>query len=168
MSAAALRSDDLRVELRPANEGDREFLLAVYASTREEELRAVPWSDEQKAQFLAMQFEAQTKHWLDVYPEASRDLIVIDGAPAGRLFVDRGTGEIRIIDIALLPRFRGRGAGERLLRAILAEGDATRRPVTIHVERLNPARRLYERLGFTILEDKGVYILMGRAPEGTR
>lgn len=166
MSAAVLHSGGLRVELRPVRETDREFLVAVYGSTREEELRPLPWSEEQKTAFVAMQFEAQQKHWGEVYPEASRDLIIADGEPAGRLYVNRGEKEIRIVDIAILPRFRGNGAGEGLLRSIFEEGDASGRPVTIHVERHNPARRLYERLGFTIQEDKGVYLLMSRPPAG--
>jgi ribosomal protein S18 acetylase RimI-like enzyme len=166
MSATALHSGDLRVELRPVCETDREFLTAVYGSTREEELRSVPWSEEQKAAFIAMQFEAQQKHWGDVYPGASRDVVIVNGEPAGRLYVNRGEKEIRIVDIAILPPFRGKGAGEGLLRSIIEEGETSGRPVTIHVERNNPALRLYERLGFTMQEDKGVYLLMRRAPEG--
>jgi ribosomal protein S18 acetylase RimI-like enzyme len=166
MSAASLHSGDLRVELRPVRESDREFLLAVYASTREEEVRPLPWNEEQKAAFIAMQFEAQRTHWGEVYPEASRDVVVVNGEPAGRLYVNRGEKEIRIVDIAILPPFRGKGAGEGLLRSLFDEGDASGRPVTIHVERHNPALRLYERLGFTVQEDKGVYLLMKREPEG--
>jgi ribosomal protein S18 acetylase RimI-like enzyme len=166
MSATALHSGELRVELRPVGETDREFLLAVYGSTREEELRPLPWSEEQRAAFIAMQFEAQQKQWGEVYPEASRDVVIVNGEPAGRLYVNRGEKEIRIVDIAILPPFRGKGAGEGLLRSIFEEGDASGRPVTIHVERNNPALRLYERLGFAILEDKGVYLLMRRAPAG--
>ena len=166
MSAAALDSMDLRIELRPVCETDREFLVAVYGSTREEELRSVPWSEEQKAAFIAMQFDAQQKHWGEVYPEASRDVICVGGEPAGRLYVNRGEKEMRIVDIAILPPFRGKGAGASLLRSMFAEGDASGRPVTIHVERHNPALRLYERLGFTMIEDKGVYLLMSRPPAG--
>ena len=166
MSAAALHSGDLRVELRPVRETDREFLIAVYGSTREEELRPLSWSEEQKAAFIAMQFEAQQKHWGEVYPEASRDVVIVSGEPAGRLYVNRGEKEIRIVDIAVLSPFRNKGVGEGLLRSIFEEGDASGRPVTIHVERHNPAMSLYERLGFTMKEDKGVYLLMSRPPEG--
>jgi predicted GNAT family acetyltransferase len=47
---------------------------------------------------------------------------------------------------------------------VLAEADAAGKRVTIHVERLNPARRLYERLGFSVAEDKGVYLFLERLP----
>ena len=59
------------------------------------------------------------------------------------------------MDIALLPEYRGRGIGTALLEELLVEADATGRRVTIHVERFNPARRLYERLGFVEAGDPG-------------
>ena len=80
--------------------------------------------------------------------------------PIGRLYVDRRTEEIRIIDIALLPEYRGKGVGSKLIRALLDEAEQERMPVRIHVERFNPALRLYRRLGFKVVEDEGVYYLM--------
>jgi ribosomal protein S18 acetylase RimI-like enzyme len=124
----------------------------------------VPWDDAQKDAFLRMQFDAQDAWWRENYPEASFDVICVDGAPAGRLYVHRGPREIRIVDIALLPERRGRGIGSALLGDLLAEADAAGKSVTIHVERLNPALGLYARLGFTLAEDKGVYLFLERPP----
>jgi ribosomal protein S18 acetylase RimI-like enzyme len=124
----------------------------------------VPWDDTQKAAFLRVQFDAQDAWWQENYAAASLDVIVVDGEPAGRLYVHRGRSEIRIVDIALLPEHRGNGIGTRLLEDLLAEGDAEAKSVTIHVERMNPALRLYERLGFTLAEDKGVYLFLERPP----
>jgi ribosomal protein S18 acetylase RimI-like enzyme len=89
---------------------------------------------------------------------------MVDGEPAGRLYVHRGDREIRIVDIALVPEHRGSGVGTSLLRDLLAEADAGGKSVTIHVERMNPALRLYERLGFSVAEDKGVYLFLERPP----
>ena len=91
---------------------------------------------------------------------------MIDGAPAGRLYVLRGDEDIRIVDIALLPAFRGAGLGTRLLRELFDEADRDGKTVSIHVEVYNPARRLYDRLGFTVVEDKEMYLLMERRPAG--
>jgi ribosomal protein S18 acetylase RimI-like enzyme len=146
------------VELLPVGQDDREFLYRVYASTRAEELAVVPWDDGQKDSFLRMQFDAQDAWWRENYAGTSFDVIVVDGEPAGRLYLHRGDTEIRIVDIALLPEYRGNGVGTTLLRDVIAEG----KRVTIHVERMNPALRLYERLGFEIAEDKGVYLLLER------
>lgn len=91
-------------------------------------------------------------------------MIVVDGEPAGRLYVARWEREIRIVDIAVLPAFRGRGVGTELLHRLMEEADAARKPLTIHVERENPARTLYDRLGFRPAGEHGVYVLMERAP----
>ena len=94
----------------------------------------------------------------------SFDVVLMDGEPGGRLYVHRGESEIRIVDIALLPEHRGDGIGTALLRDLLNEADAAGKRLTIHVERMNPALRLYDRLGFTVAEDKGAYLLLERLP----
>jgi ribosomal protein S18 acetylase RimI-like enzyme len=79
--------------------------------------------------------------------------------------VDRTVpGEIDIVDIALLPEHRGGGTGTLLLRELQAEARAAGKALDIHVERYNPALRLYQRLGFKVKEDKGVYFLMEWRP----
>jgi RimJ/RimL family protein N-acetyltransferase len=150
--------------LRPVRPEDRDFLLAVYASTRSDEMEMVPWSDAEKDAFVAQQFAAQTAYWDEQYPEAERSVVEIDGRPAGRLYVQRWPKEIRLVDIALLPDFRRRGAGTEIIQRLFAESAGTGRPVTIHVEIFNPARALYERLGFVSKGERGFYVLMERAP----
>jgi len=146
--------------LRPIHAGDAELLFAIYASTRAAELAQIGWDDAQKESFLRMQFDAQRTFYENEYPGAEFQIILVADEPAGRLFVHRRENEIRIMDIALLPEFRGRGIGTALLTDILAEGERTARPVTIHVESFNPARRLYERLGFSRVASHGVYLLL--------
>ena len=148
--------------LRAVGPGDREFLYRVYASTRTEELAVVPWDTSQKDAFLRAQFDAQDRWYRENYTRATYEVIVADGEPVGRLYLHRGEAEMRIVDIALLPEHRGKGIGTELLRELLAEADAAGKRVTIHVERLNPAVRLYERLGFSVAEDKGVYLFLER------
>jgi GNAT superfamily N-acetyltransferase len=152
MAAVSLRGVDRRA--------DAEFLLGVYASTRAEELAVVPWSDAQRQAFLRMQFDAQDASYREQRPQATFDVILVDGQPAGRLYVDRLADEIRIVDVALLPDHRAMGVGTLLIRRILDEGRASGRPVTIHVERGNRARVLYERLGFRQIATTGVYDLL--------
>lgn len=150
------------IALRPIAPEDLGFLRSVYASTRTEELAPVPWTEAQKRAFLDHQFDAQHQHYQTHYTGASFDVILHEGRPCGRLYVARWLREIRIIDIALLPESRGRGIGGELLREILGEADRSGRSVTIHVERNNPALALYERLGFRLQEDKGVYLFLER------
>ena len=148
------------ISLRPITPEDEPFLAALYASTRAQELALTNWSDEQKAMFCRMQFNAQTTDYRRNYPDASFDIIERDGAAAGRLLVLRTDEKIHVIDIALLPEHRGAGIGTRLLKELQAEARAAGTKLTIHVEQFNPARRLYERLGFQQVEEKGVYLLL--------
>lgn len=152
------------VELRAAEPADEPFLRDVYASTRADELARVPWTDEQKKAFTDQQFTAQDAYYREHYEGASYEVILVDGAPAGRLYVARWPKELRVMDIAILPEFRGAGAGTRLLEALQTEAAADGKSVSIHVERFNPAMRLYERLGFEAVEERGPYVFMEWRP----
>jgi ribosomal protein S18 acetylase RimI-like enzyme len=149
---------------RPVEDADLPFLARLYASTRALELAPVPWSDDHKATFLAMQFSAQQAHYRQHYPGADFLLIERAGRPAGRLYVDRRAREHRIVDIAFVPEHCRLGLGTALLGDLLAEAASAGKDVTIHVEKNNPAMRLYRRLGFLAVEDKGVYDLMRWSP----
>ena len=148
------------IALRPIGPDDRSFLLAVYASTRELELAAVEWDAAQKTAFVQMQFDAQHAYYQEHYAGAAFDIILVNGQPAGRLYVAHEEDEIRIVDIALLPEHCNGGVGTTLLRGLQSEAAAAGKPLRIHVERFNPALRLYERLGFTSIADRGVYLFM--------
>lgn len=153
------------ITFRPITSEDRELLLRVYRSTREDEFATVvDWTPEMKDAFILQQFTAQHTWYQEHYVGAEFLVILVDGAPAGRLYVHRRPSEIRLVDIALLPEYRNTGLGTRLLRDLLAEGEATGKPVTIHVEIYNPAMRLYQRLGFRPIEDRGVYQLLEWRP----
>lgn len=142
-----------------------EFLLRLYATTRADEMAMVTdWTDEQKEWFIRMQFQAQHAWYQEHYGDAQFDLVLIDGVPAGRLYVHRRAKEIRLVDISLMPELRGRGIGSALLGELMAEAEAAGKPLTIHVEKFNPAMRLYLRLGFKPIEDRGPYDLMEWKP----
>jgi ribosomal protein S18 acetylase RimI-like enzyme len=146
---------------------DKDTLAEIYASTRREEVAPImDWSDQQKEAFLRDQFELQHSCYMDAYPNAAFDLIASGEEVIGRLYVDRRADEIRIIDIALLPQYRGQGIGGAILESLLDEA-ASRdqgQVVRIHVEHMNPAMRLYLRLGFHEIKDKGIYKLMEWRP----
>lgn len=146
-----------RVSLRPVTEDDREFLIGVYGSTREQELSLVAWPEGHREAFVRMQFEAQDAYYREVYPQATFDVIEADGHPAGRLYVDRRPGDIRIVDISLLPEFRGTGIGRRLVGQVQEEAAASGFRASIHVETRNRAARLYARMGFVVVHEGEVY-----------
>ena len=149
-----------QITLRPWTRDDLDFLFQVYAGTREGELAILDWTSEQKYAFIKMQFEAQHKYYHENWPKASYLIIEDDERPVGRLYVDRRPKEIRIIDIALIKEARNKGIGGRLITRLIDEARETKLPLTIHVEEFNPARNLYDRLGFKHVSDQLPYILM--------
>jgi ribosomal protein S18 acetylase RimI-like enzyme len=169
------RAAQAGLSFRCVTDADLPFLARVYASTRAQEVAVTPWSDAQKAAFLDAQFHLQHVHYQKYYPEADWLVTMRDGEDIGRLYLERWPSQHRIIDVALLAEHRGKGLGEALLRDLMDEAAAAARDVSIHVEKHNPAMRLYRRLGFVTEEDKGVYDLMrwsraraGAAPPGPR
>jgi GNAT superfamily N-acetyltransferase len=139
---------------------DLPLAAAVYASTRAEELAVTGWPDQQKQAFLQHQHEAQHRHYRQHYQGAEWLIIERGGQPVGRLYRVEWPREIRVIDLSLLPEARGGGIGTGILEAIQREAKGRGKGVSVHVEKHNPARRLYARLGFEVTEDKGVYDLM--------
>jgi ribosomal protein S18 acetylase RimI-like enzyme len=154
------RAAQAGLTFRRITDADLPFLARVYASTRAEEMAVTPMTAAQKAAFLDAQFQLQHAHYQKYYPEADWLVTMRDGEDVGRLYLERWPSQHRIIDIAFLPEYRGRGSGEALLRDLMDEAAAAAKDVSIHVEKHNPAMRLYRRLGFVAEEDKGVYDLM--------
>ena len=154
----------LSIDFRPICDDDLNYLKKIYASTRAEELQVLSWSKEEKETFLQMQFQAQHQYYQAQFREAEYLMILEGNQPIGRLYVDRSSDEIRIIDIAILPAYRGQGIGSSLLQQILAEGQYSRKSVRIHVEHNNRALKLYQRLGFQKKSENGVYFLMEWTP----
>lgn len=157
---AAVAAGSPTVVLRPEIECDREFLLGLYASTRAEEKALLGWPEPRWDEFIRMQFTLQHTQYRHNYRRGSFEIILVEGAPAGRFYLERGETETRVIDLALLPQYRRRGIGTTLLRTLLREAAAEGRAVSLHVERNNPVLDFYHGLGFRLAEDKGVYLLM--------
>jgi GNAT superfamily N-acetyltransferase len=153
---------DLGVTFREVMPQDEDFLCRLYGSTREEELSVTGWPDAAKEAFVRHQFQAQSAHYDLHYRSAGADfrVILIHGVPQGRLYLFPGAKEIRVVDIALMPEARGKGVGTAILHQLLAKAAKDSLPVTIHVEKNNPAMRLYTRLGFRAVSEHGCYDLM--------
>lgn len=154
------RAAALGLHFRDAVDADLPFLARVYASTRAEELALTAWSDDEKAAFVEQQFNGQHAHYRKYYPNADWLVALHADEAIGRLYLARWPNEHRIIDITLLPEHRGRGFGEAVLRDLMDEAAGVGKAVSIHVEKQNSAMRLYRRLGFVTVEDKGVHDLM--------
>ncbi len=156
---------DPDVELRPVKASDADFLLLVYSAARAPELAQIAhWTDEQKHAFLQQQFYAQHVHYFTHYEAATYEIILHQGKPAGRLYLHMTDADLRIMDIALAPQFYNQGIGGGLLRDLQTFAANKSMSVSIHVERYNPALRLYKRLGFRVAGENGVYYLLEWRP----
>jgi ribosomal protein S18 acetylase RimI-like enzyme len=157
--------DELRrsgVSLRAESATDADFLLQLYLSVRWPELASTGWPDAAKQSFLSSQFHIQTQQYGANYPGMERWIVQSADSAAGRLYLLNRKTELRVVDISLLPEWRGQGIGTALLRQTAGRADALGIPLRLHVEQHNPALRLYKRLGFEERETSGLYWLMER------
>ena len=143
------------VRLRPATLEDEPFLRQLFATTRADELALMVWDDNQKETFIAMQFNAQKQQYAMSYPQAEHSIILFNDIPIGRQMIDRGESEFTLVDIALLPAHRSAGIGTHLIENLLAEAGSVEKSVALNVWHSNPAKRLYQRMGFSAANDDG-------------
>lgn len=146
------------VELWRASGDDLPFLRRLNDMLLRPGFAQLGWAEAQLAPMIAHQFRIRHFHYLRAHPDADFWIVAgADGAPAGRLYVDRSQPRWRLLDIALMPDRRGAGLGGALAAWVqacaVAEGAAG---VALLVERGNPgAHRLYTRLGFRDDGDAG-------------
>ena len=157
-----------RIELHPVTAAHAGLLLELYASTRSEEMALVPWTAEQRHAFVEMQFRAQQDHYSQFYPQATPEIVLENGRPVGRLYVDRLDREIKIIDVTVLPAERNGGIGTHLIRTLLAEAARLGKVVGIYVESFNPSLAFFKRLGFVETEQSGIHIYLQWFPTGNQ
>ncbi|HEX9931071.1 MAG TPA: hypothetical protein VGB02_21225 [Pyrinomonadaceae bacterium] len=145
-------------------ESDEPFLIELYASTRAAEMAIVPWSDDQKRTFLKMQFEAQDRYYRERYPNASFEIIKLNGRSVGRLYQAQLADEIRIIDIAFLPEHFDQDIFIELIEVILRKGERDGKAVRIYLEDSDATTEIFINLGFQKIDRHGIYFLWDYKP----
>jgi GNAT superfamily N-acetyltransferase len=147
-----------KITTRPSVTEDSAFMLELYASTSKEVLDDLGWSIGGNRTFVIMQ--AQTEEWNRArqYPGMDRLTICVDEMPVGRLLVSLRNNILHLVDLSLLPRFRGLGIGTQLMGEILGEARNARVPVKVRVLKNSGSVRFAERLGFATPTDLGQYV----------
>jgi GNAT superfamily N-acetyltransferase len=153
-------SNAVPLTFRPAVAADDGFLFQLYASTRADELAPLGWNAAQRDTFLRGQFTAQRAHYRATFPQAKHSIVLLGKVIVGAWMVDRTPEEVRLVDLALLPQYRGHGIGTRLVRSLIDEARTAQRPLRLHVLKHSPAARLYNGLGFTPTGENGLYLKM--------
>jgi ribosomal protein S18 acetylase RimI-like enzyme len=145
------------VTTRPSDDTDTVFMFELYASTRPDGLVDTGWSAFRGQASVHMHAQAEEDDLDSRHPELSRMTVDVDGIRVGRLLVSRAETSWQLVDISLLPRWRGHGIGTQLLTELLAEAKAASQRVHLEAAKTNPSIRLYERLGFGDLTDRGMH-----------
>jgi GNAT superfamily N-acetyltransferase len=147
------------ISLRATGPRDEAFLRALYYGLREPELAATNWDTQAKRAFVDSQFDLQDRAYRSQNEHAQFLLIEQDGVPIGRLYVNESPGELRLMEITIVPERRNAGIGTALVQWLVELAAREGRDVTLYVETFNPARGLYARLGFVEEAVKGFYVL---------
>lgn len=136
------------IRTRTAAAEDEDFLCALYAATRKDEILTWGWEEAQAVSFLEMQWRSQQHSYAMYYPDAKKLIVLFDDIPAGQLILDTAADVLRLVDISLLPDFRGKGIGTELLRRLQQKASKSKQTIKLNVRLDNPARHLYQKLGF--------------------
>ena len=102
----------MEFSLTLASREDDPFLEELFNDVRAPEFAPLGLPASTLAQLLAMQLLAQRTGYASQFPNAEDKIIWIAGERAGRLLVDRTQSEIRLVDVALLARYRRTGVWE--------------------------------------------------------
>jgi ribosomal protein S18 acetylase RimI-like enzyme len=138
--------------LRPAGIEDSEICLQLFGERHISRFAALEWNEEQLTVLLQMQYRARCTGYKARFP-GLESFMICDGdhQPVGELLVCGNEDRVRVVDISLFRVCQGRGIGTRLLLDLQDQAGAKGQMLELSVDHENPARRLYERLGFEVI-----------------
>jgi ribosomal protein S18 acetylase RimI-like enzyme len=138
----------LGLSIRPATPADNGFIEALYRSTRQD-LQLIDGEQGFIDTVIDQQFNAQTNGYGEAFPNAMYFIIEKHDQPVGRVMLDFGTEEIRVVNIAFIPEARGKGFGEGVIKSLQYAAGKNCVPLSLSVHSDNlAAKRLYAKLGF--------------------
>ncbi|MGJ5181010.1 GNAT family N-acetyltransferase [Bradyrhizobium oligotrophicum] len=148
-------SSDARLRLRLAGIADEPFLRDLFKSVKGAQLVTGGLPPAMLELVLAQQYHAQVAGYAAQCPEARSLIILRDGAPVGRLLLDRGASRWHVVDLALLPGARNAGVGREIMQAVAAAArEQGAEVLSLAVATANEdAARFYARLGFLDVTD---------------
>ncbi len=155
------------LRFRPETSADDDFLIPLYASCRADAALLAQWPSEQRDVFINQQFQLQRQHYQREYPNADYSIILADEQAIGRWYLYRDAAYYELLDIGLIPEYRNKAIGSRLVNDLLSEAGRVNKSVRVFVEQDNPAQRFYSRLGFNTIEQHGAHLLLTWQPNYT-
>ena len=156
----------MKITYRPEIPDDASFLRTLIIETLAEQLAAWSWPEYMRETLLETQYQVQRQGF-----RGSGDVSAIvldDDTPVGWYVTAESADAIRLINIMVLARHRGRGIGSTVLSMLLAAAEAARKPLQLSVVTHNErALRLYERLGFQRIDGDEVHHILEHPPGGS-
>ncbi|WP_166025607.1 GNAT family N-acetyltransferase [Streptomyces chilikensis] len=146
-----------RWALRPAGPADVETIAELRAVVMRPDLERLGRFDEHRVR----------QRFRDSWAPLHTSVVTVDGSFAGSVTLRPSEGCRVLEHFYLAPRQQGRGLGTAVLRALLDRADTAGETVRLNVLDGSPARRLYERHGFTVEAEDPVDVFMVRHPRGT-
>lgn len=140
--------------VRPALPQDEIFLYELHVAIRGPLFEMAPLTPVQREHLLRLQFRAQISSYTEQYPNSCYHLVLLDGKPAGRLWVAPGGDSLVLVDIAIHPKLQSKGLGSVLVQRVQQEAQTAKLPLRSMVDRFNPGSlRFHKKLGFGIVRE---------------
>jgi ribosomal protein S18 acetylase RimI-like enzyme len=143
----------VKYSLRPAVEEDFDFLYNLKVACLKDYVTETFGWDE----------EYQQRRFKDYFDPTSTEIIVVNDQDVGQISLVDLDDELFISGIYILPPWQNQGLGAMVLGDVISDAGQTGISVSLQVLKVNPARRLYERLGFTVYEENETHYKMRRA-----
>ena len=143
------------ISLRPAVASDSDFAERVFFSTQR-------WIIERLFGWRGDEFEH--RRFMEHYHPEITAIIMADEQPAGWLAVSWHADRAEIHSIYLLAAFQRLGIGSQLVRDVISEANRQNLSVCLSAAKINPARTLYERLGFCVVDESEFKVFMQYGP----
>jgi GNAT superfamily N-acetyltransferase len=142
---------------------DRFRLLDAYASSRLDDPDLTSRHPDSRQAVIEHEFESRQLSYPVDFPGVQLFLLTHGTTPAGRIYLQTSADHLFLVDLVLLPAFRGQGHGTALLQDLIRFAHASRRPLRLHVAKNNPrAAALYQRLGFQPIAELAQHWLLER------
>ncbi len=150
--------------LRPALPADEALLFQLFAESQWQ-LEMLRADEALWRSLIDMQYRGRNMTYAQVFPAAEDSILCLRNdagseVPVGRILVNKPPGCWRIVDIAVLATLRGRGLGAFAVKNCINEATAAGARLELRVTPGNPARLLYERLGFIVVSEDAMDVEM--------
>jgi ribosomal protein S18 acetylase RimI-like enzyme len=141
---------NLSIAFRPAFDRDLDFLYQLHVATMKDYVdRTWGWED-------AFQESVFRKR----YVPAEIQIMTCEGRDMGMISVEERQADIFLRAIEIHPDFQGQGIATGIINNLIADGRRKMKPIRLYVLKVNPAKRLYDRLGFSVIEETPTHYIM--------